>query len=202
MGGVLGLSGVVPPEERGAAGPVVVKKYANRRLYDTETTAYITLDDLAAMVRGGRDFVVYDARTGDDITRSVLTQIIMEEETRGRSILPTSFLRHLIGFYGDPLQGIVPSFLERMMEQFASQTAAKQELRGAIDDLVAPPLKGAARENVAFIERAARVFSPLVAVRKAQEAERALRPSREDLQAEVNALRVELERLRGRGDAA
>ena len=188
--------------DKKAPDPVVVKKYANRRLYDTGTSAYITLDDLAAMVRAGREFVVYDARTGDDITRSVLTQIIMEEETRGRSILPTSFLRHLIGFYGDPLQGIVPQFLERMMEQFASQTIARTELKGAIEDMVAPPLKEAARENVAFIERAARVFSPLVAVRKAQETERSLRPSREDLQAEITALRAENERLRERGDAA
>lgn len=191
------MNGVDQPEERTVPAPVVVKKYANRRLYDTETSAYITLDDLAAMVRAGREFVVYDARTGDDITRSVLTQIIMEEETRGRSILPTSFLRHLIGFYGDPLQGIVPAFLERMMEQFASQKGARAEFKGEIDDLVAGPLQETARENVAFIERAARVFSPLVAVRRAQEAERAIRPSREELQAEINALKLELERLRG-----
>lgn len=180
--------------ERTALPPIVVKKYANRRLYDTESSAYITLDDLAAMVRGGREFVVYDARTGDDITRAVLTQIIMEEETRGRSILPTSFLRHLIGFYGDNLQGIVPAYLERMMEQFA-----RQQERGAaepIDEFIAPPLKEAARENIAFMERAARVFSPLVAVRQAQEAERGLRPTREELQAEITALRAELERLR------
>lgn len=189
------MSGLDDTSRQAAQPPIVVKKYANRRLYDTESSAYITLDDLASMVRGGRDFVVYDARTGDDITRPVLTQIIMEEETRGRSILPTSFLRQLIGFYGDPLQGMVPAFLERMMEQFAARQE-RPDLQGAIDDLVAPPLKEAARENAALIERAARVFSPLVAVRKAQEAERALRPSRDDLQAEITRLRLEVERLR------
>src|ERR1700709_2801462 len=83
--------------------PVVVKKYANRRLYNTETSSYITLDNLADMVRAGRDFVVYDARSGDDITRGVLTQIIVEEENKGRALLPTTFLRQLIGFYGDSL---------------------------------------------------------------------------------------------------
>src|SRR5271167_5164861 len=89
--------------------PVVVKKYANRRLYNTESSSYITLDTLADMVRGGRDFVVYDAKTGEDITRSVLTQIIVEEESKGGgSMLPIPFLRQLIGFYGDSLQGLVP----------------------------------------------------------------------------------------------
>jgi len=96
------------PEDDRLIPPVVVKKYANRRLYDTESSIYITLDTLAEMVRHGRDFVVYDAKTGDDITRSVLTQIIMEEEIRGRNMLPTAFLRQLIGFYGDSRQGLVP----------------------------------------------------------------------------------------------
>jgi polyhydroxyalkanoate synthesis repressor PhaR len=88
------------PEEAPAQQPVIVKKYANRRLYNTESSSYITLDNLADMVRAGRDFVVYDARTGDDITRSVLTQIIVEEESKGHALLPTTFLRQLIGFYG------------------------------------------------------------------------------------------------------
>ena len=92
------------------APPVVVKKYANRRLYNTESSSYITLDNLADMVRKGRDFVVYDAKTGEDITRSVLTQIIVEEEGKGRAMLPTSFLRQLIGFYGDSMQNLVPRY--------------------------------------------------------------------------------------------
>lgn len=102
--------------------PVVIKKYANRRLYDTEGSIYITLDSLAAMVRQGRDFVVFDAKTGDDITRSVLTQIIVEEETKGRNMLPTRFLRQLIGLYGDSAQGEVPAFLEDMMAHFAARS--------------------------------------------------------------------------------
>src|SRR5882762_7243472 len=96
------------PTENGEAvperPPVVVKKYANRRLYNTESSSYITLDSLAEMVRGGRDFVVYDAKTGEDITRSVLTQIIVEEEGKGQNLLPINFLRTLISFYGDQMQ--------------------------------------------------------------------------------------------------
>src|ERR1700753_2911992 len=102
------------PEPKAAElAPVVVKKYANRRLYNTESSSYITLDNLAEMVRLGRDFVVYDAKTGDDITRSVLTQIIVEEESKGRAMLPTGFLRQLIGFYGDQVQALVPRYLEQ-----------------------------------------------------------------------------------------
>ena len=109
------------PETERPATPVVIKKYANRRLYDTESSIYITLDSLAVMVRQNRDFVVFDAKTGDDITRSVLTQIIVEEETKGRNMLPTMFLRQLIGFYGDSMQGLVPRYLEQMMAQFSRQ---------------------------------------------------------------------------------
>ena len=109
------------PETERPATPVVIKKYANRRLYDTESSIYITLDSLAVMVRQNRDFVVFDAKTGDDITRSVLTQIIVEEETKGRNMLPTVFLRQLIGFYGDSMQGLVPRYLEQMMAQFSRQ---------------------------------------------------------------------------------
>src|SRR5438552_12608029 len=106
------------PAAAGDKAPVVVKKYANRRLYNTESSSYITLDNLAQMVRAGRDFVVYDAKTGEDITRSVLTQIIVEEENKGRALLPTSFLRQLIGFYGDNLQSLVPRYLEQAMTLF------------------------------------------------------------------------------------
>ena len=119
------------PETDRPAQPVVIKKYANRRLYDTDSSIYITLDSLAAMVRQNRDFVVFDAKTGDDITRSVLTQIIVEEETKGRNMLPTVFLRQLIGFYGDSMQGLVPRYLEQMMAQF-------QHLAGSPPDLSPP----------------------------------------------------------------
>ena len=105
---------------KGDAPPVVVKKYANRRLYNTESSSYITLDSLAEMVRIGRDFVVYDAKSGEDITRSVLTQIIVEEESKGKAMLPTGFLRQLIGFYGDSMQGVVPNYLETAMSALSA----------------------------------------------------------------------------------
>jgi polyhydroxyalkanoate synthesis repressor PhaR len=98
---------------------IVIKKYANRRLYNTAKSCYVTLDDLSKMVRAGQDFAVYDAKTGDDITRSVLTQIIFEEEAKGHSMLPTNFLRQIISLYGDALQGVVPSYLEASMETFS-----------------------------------------------------------------------------------
>ena len=109
--------------------PVVVKKYANRRLYNTESSSYITLDNLAEMVRLGRDFVVYDAKSGEDITRGVLTNIIVEEEGKGRAMLPTAFLRQIIGFYGDSMQGLVPKYLEHAMGNFARQ---QEQMRQAM----------------------------------------------------------------------
>src|SRR5579875_1791876 len=121
-----------PVQEATVPLPVVVKKYANRRLYNTETSSYITLDNLAQMVRAGRDFVVYDAKTGEDITRGVLTQIIVEEESKGRAMLPTNFLRQLIGFYGDSLQNVVPRYLDQAMATFARQ---QQQMRSAMGSL-------------------------------------------------------------------
>src|SRR5579863_8214978 len=104
-----------PSSEQAGGGekPVVVKKYANRRLYNTATSSYVTLDDLAKMIKKGGEFVVYDAKTGEDITRPVLTQIIVEEEQKGQNLLPISFLRQLISFYGDSMQFLVPGYLEQ-----------------------------------------------------------------------------------------
>ena len=149
------------PEDDRPVAPIVVKKYANRRLYDTESSIYITLDTLAEMVRQGRDFVVYDAKTGDDITRSVLTQIIMEEETRGRNMLPTSFLRQLIGFYGDSMQGLVPEYLERMMEQF---TVQQKQVRASMERTMQSfqsPLADEAGRNLTGIGRTMSLFPSL-----------------------------------------
>ncbi len=144
-----------------APPPVVVKKYANRRLYNTETSSYITLDNLADMIRAGRDFVVYDAKSGEDITRGVLTQIIVEEESKGTSMLPTPFLRQLIGFYGDSLQGVVPRYLETAMSSFARQ---QQQLRQAVQQTISPFLpvgvEEMGRQNLAMIERAMSMFNP------------------------------------------
>jgi len=145
--------------------PVVVKKYANRRLYNTESSSYVTLEDLAGMVRLGRDFVVYDAKSGDDITRSVLTQIIVEEESKGRSMLPESFLRHLISFYGDSLQSILPRYLDVAMQSFSRQ---QEQMRASMQHAMGGfmPFPGAfgleemGKQNVAMMERAMNLFAP------------------------------------------
>jgi polyhydroxyalkanoate synthesis repressor PhaR len=140
--------------------PVVVKKYANRRLYNTESSSYITLDSLAGMIRIGRDFVVYDAKTGEDITRSVLTQIIVEEESKGRAMLPTAFLRQIIGFYGDNLQQFVPSYLEQAMASFATQ---QEQMRAAMQKTMGnlfPGMQDISRQNMEMMERAMSMFTP------------------------------------------
>ena len=185
--------------------PVVVKKYANRRLYNTETSSYITLDTLAALIREGRDFVVYDAKTGDDLTRSVLTQIIVEEEGKGRSLLPTAFLRQLIGFYGDQMQSLVPRFLEQSMSAFAEQQeqirAAMQKTMGNLFPFSNAALEEVSRQNLAMVERAMSLFTPFYrpggAAGKApgEEAQPAPQPNAE-LEAEIARLRLENEQLR------
>jgi len=113
--------------EGGKDGVIVIKKYANRRLYNTSTSAYVTLEDLARMVREGAEFVVYDAKTNDDLTRQILTQIIFEEESRGEALLPVQFLRQLIGFYGGQMQGVLPSYLEMSLDAFSRQ---QEQMRG------------------------------------------------------------------------
>ncbi|WP_426027044.1 polyhydroxyalkanoate synthesis repressor PhaR [Brevundimonas sp. TWP2-3-4b2] len=111
----------------GPGETVVIKKYANRRLYNTATSAYVTLEDLAKMVREGTEFVVYDAKSNDDLTRQILTQIIFEEESRGEALLPVQFLRQLIGFYGGQMQGVLPSYLEMSLDNFSRQ---QEQIRG------------------------------------------------------------------------
>src|SRR5579872_7084674 len=142
--------------------PVVVKKYANRRLYNTESSSYITLENLADMVRAGRDFVVYDAKTGEDITRSVLTQIIVEEEGKGRHLLPTAFLRQLIGFYGDQMQSLVPRFLEQAMSALTQQ---QEQMHSAMKKSMGNlfpfgNIEEVGRQNMAMMERAFSLFTP------------------------------------------
>jgi polyhydroxyalkanoate synthesis repressor PhaR len=162
------MSGTVqaePQTKPADTQPVVVKKYANRRLYNTESSSYITLDNLAEMVRQGRDFVVYDAKTGEDITRSVLTQIIVEEEGKGRHLLPTTFLRQLIGFYGDQMQSLVPRFLEQAMGAFAQQQdqmrSAMQKTMGSMGTLFPfGNMEEVSRQNMAMMERAFSLFTP------------------------------------------
>jgi polyhydroxyalkanoate synthesis repressor PhaR len=150
------------PEGGPKPAPVVIKKYANRRLYNTATSAYVTLDHLAQMVKDKTDFVVYDAKTGDDITRSVLTQIIFEEESKGgQTLLPIPFLRQLISFYGDSLQGIVPQYLEMSMTQFArNQEQMRRYLQNAFGFNPFQQFESMGKQNMAMFEQAMRMFNP------------------------------------------
>ncbi len=139
-------------------GPVIIKKYANRRLYNTESSSYITLDHLAAMTREGRDFKVVDAKTDDDITHNVLTQIIMEEEARGQTMLPVNFLRQLISLYGDSMQAVVPGYLEASMESFRRN---QQQFKSAVEGAFAnSPFAEMAKRNMAMFEAATHAFKP------------------------------------------
>ena len=149
-------------QTRKAAGDkVVIQKYANRRLYNKATSTYITLDDLAVMVRDNVDFVVYDAKTGEDITRKVLTQIIFDEESRGQNLLPIQFLRQLIRFYGDQMQAFLPSYLELSLDGFIRQ---QERLRSQFTTLT--PAAGIGgfeeqiRQNLALFDKAMKMFTP------------------------------------------
>lgn len=123
---------MVAQNEENGGDVIKIKKYANRRLYNTATSSYVTLEDLAQMVRGGQEFIVHDAKTGDDITRSVLTQIIFELEAKGQNLLPIKFLRHLITLYGDSLQSFVPSYLDMSMDTFSrEQDRMRERFTGA-----------------------------------------------------------------------
>jgi polyhydroxyalkanoate synthesis repressor PhaR len=144
-----------PPDATAAkhgAAPVIIKKYANRRLYNTETSSYITLEHLAEMTREGRDFQVFDARTGEDITRSVLTQIVMEGEAGGQTMLPISFLRQIIALYGDSMQGMVPHYLEASMAAFAENQAKFR-------DAAMKPFEQLARQNLAMFQAATEMMT-------------------------------------------
>jgi len=150
---------------------ITIKKYANRRLYNTATSCYVTLDYLSQLVKSGAEFSVHDAKTGEDITRSVLTHIIVEEEAKGQSMLPVSFLRHLISFYGDSLQVIVPRYLEHTMQAFArNQEQLRDYLRGAFDGLIPfASFEEMSKQQMAIFERAMRMFSPFYSDETAQE---------------------------------
>nr|WP_184152774.1 polyhydroxyalkanoate synthesis repressor PhaR [Amaricoccus macauensis] len=153
---------VAEKPENAAAEPIIIKKYANRRLYNTAKSSYVTLDHLAQMVRDGQDFVVNDAKTGEDITRGVLAQIIFEEEAKGQTMLPSAFLRQLIRLYGDSLQGFVPGYLEASMETFSrNQEAMREQVRQAFDANPAlANFEALARSNMEWFENALKMFAP------------------------------------------
>ncbi len=141
--------------------PVVIKKYANRRLYNTETSSYVTLDDLCDMVKEGTEFVVYDAKSGDDLTRQILTQIIFEQESRGQNLLPISFLRNLIGFYDDSIRDFVPHYLETTMQTFLSNQEKMREMMG-MDQFASPfsQLEEIGKQNIELFTKAMGMFTP------------------------------------------
>ena len=142
--------------------PVVIKKYANRRLYNTGTSTYVTLEDLAGMVKNGEDFIVYDAKTGEDITRSVLTQIIFEQENKeGQNLLPIAFLRQLIRFYGDSMQFLVPGYLEQAMIAFArNQEQMRKNLHATFGIFPFGQFEEMGKQNMALLEQALKMLSP------------------------------------------
>ena len=141
--------------------PVIIKKYANRRLYNTDTSTYVTLEDLAEMVRSVRDFVVYDAKTGEDLTHSVLTQIIVEQESRGTNLLPIGFLRQLIRFYGDSMQRLVPSYLEFSLDSLTRQQEQyRRRFAHTFGTAAFEAMQEQVRKNFATFERALGLFSP------------------------------------------
>ena len=191
----MGVGEQVSDEKSKGEGPVIIKKYANRRLYNTQTSSYVTLDHLAAMVKHGTEFEVQDARTGEDITRSVLTQIIFEEEAKGQSLLPIKFLRQLIRFYGDSLQTFVPGYLDMSMESFTKN-------QGAMRDRIAEALGGGnqmietmTRQNQQLFENAMAMFTPFGNVGAAKP-ETAKKPAAAPAADEVADLKEEMEQMR------
>ena len=182
--------------------PTVIKKYANRRLYNTGTSTYVTLDDLAQMVKREEDFVVYDAKSGEDITRSVLTQIIVEQEGKGRNLLPATFLRQLIRFYGDSLQVLVPSYLEHSIGALArEQEKLRQQMTETFGGAAFGAMEETARRNMALFEKAMRMFTPFSSesAREAAEAKRADAGEIEALKRQVDEMRRRLDKLSGSG---
>jgi polyhydroxyalkanoate synthesis repressor PhaR len=182
--------------------PIKIKKYANRRLYNTATSSYVTLDYLCQMVKEGKDFVVHDAKTGDDITRSVLTQIIVEEESKGQNLLPVGFLRQLISFYGDNLQALVPRYLEQSMRSFAhNQEQMRKYMTDAFGGLFpfGSPMEEMGKQNIALLQNAMKMFTGF-AMDQAKNAEsaRAAAPSQakpEGAASELDTLKDQLARM-------
>ncbi len=186
--------------------PTVIKKYANRRLYDTGRSSYVTLDDLCLMVKEGRDFVVYDAKSGEDLTRQVLTQIIVDQETNGQqNMLPTNFLRQLISFYGDSLQGVIPNYLEHSFAAFTKNQEQFREQLGKFPGMQNMPnmqgmmnpssamsaMEEMSRKNMEMFENAMKAWAPFMGKDMAKSVEdrvTELRKNIIDMQTEMQRL--------------
>ena len=151
--------------------PIVIKKYANRRLYNTDTSSYVTLDDLCDMVKEGAEFIVYDAKSGEDLTRSVLTQIIFEQEGKGESLLPVNFLRSIIGFYDNSLKDFVPHYLESSIQTFTKNQEKMREMLGVSSlgnpmegfNQVAAQMEEFGKQNMELFTKAFSMFTPFAA---------------------------------------
>lgn len=186
-------------------GQIVIKKYANRRLYNTGTSTYVTLDDLAVMVKKGDDFVVQDAKSGEDITHSVLTQIIFEQESKtGNTLLPISFLRQLISYYGDQMQLVVPSFLEHSMQAFTQQQSQMREQinrtfgETPIGKNLQVPMQlveDQVRRNTDMFHQAMQMFSPFMTPPPAKEQKKADPKDIDELKEQLRALQTKLDSL-------
>lgn len=186
-------------------GQITIKKYANRRLYNTGTSTYVTLDDLAVMVKKGEDFIVQDAKTGEDITHSVLTQIIFEQESKtGNTLLPISFLRQLISYYGDQMQMVVPSFLEHSMKAFnEQQVQIREQMTRAFGDiplaknLQAPMqlMEEQVKRNTEMFHQAMQMFSPFMTPPQPKETKKADPRDIDELKEQLRALQTKLDSL-------
>ncbi len=184
----------------GTDSPVItIKKYANRRLYNTSTSSYVTLEHLAKMVKEGVDFVVLDAKTNEDLTRQVLTQIIIEEEAKGENLLPINFLRQMIGLYGHGMQGLVPRYLDLSMESFSRN---QQQIRSYMEDTFTglfpfgDKINEMGKRNMAIFEDAMKMFTPFPGAARGAGAE----PAGEGESAEIRDLKAKLDSLQGQLD--
>jgi polyhydroxyalkanoate synthesis repressor PhaR len=180
--------------------PTIIKKYANRRLYNTDKSAYVTLDDLAQMVKEGDEFVVRDAKSGEDLTHQVLTQIILEQEGRGGNLLPVNFLRKLIGYYGHNMGGVLPGYLEASLETFQRNQERLQEQFAHAFGSPMKQFEEITRQNMAMFERAMSAFTPF-AGNKDKESDTAAKSGKTKTgDADIDSLKQEIEAMRDRLD--
>ncbi len=184
-----------------STGTIVIKKYANRRLYDTSASRYVTLDHLRELVKDGKDFQVVDAKSGEDLTRGVLAQIIFEEESKGETLLPVEFLRQLISFYGDSMQSMVPGYLNMSMDSFAKQHA---EMREKMAEAMGSPtasmamMEEATKRNMEMFQQAMSMFSPFAQAATSNPAPAATAEA--DDKKDVDSLRAELDAMKAKLD--
>ncbi|MCL6707714.1 polyhydroxyalkanoate synthesis repressor PhaR [Pseudomonas sp. R2.Fl] len=188
-----------------ADGEIVIKKYANRRLYNTGTSTYVTLDDLAKMVKKGEEFTVQDAKSGEDITHSVLTQIIFEQESKtGNTLLPISFLRQLISYYGDQMQMVVPSFLEHSMKAFADQQSQmREQMSKAFGDMPLSKnlqmpmqlMEEQVKRNTELFQQAMQMFSPFLTPQAPKEVRKPEAKDIDELKEQLRSLQNKLDNL-------